>query len=125
MNPVRRHATEDQVPFGRKEAVAFAQLLTAVAHEHGMAAAQKNTAQLPRSVSRDRIGLDFAIAEECGRWDKSQDYRDVFDDHVIIIEYRLMDFDKTCADVGDALPVVLRDVEVTAPGSSSYRYLDC
>jgi len=72
-----------------------------------------------------RIGLDFAIAEECGRWDKCQDYRDVFDDHVIIIEYRLMDFDKTCADVGDALSIVLRDVEVTAPGSSSYRYLDC
>ena len=115
---------EDRVPFDRSDAVAFATLLAASAHRHGLAA-QKNTVQLPRNVSRDRIGFDFAIAEECGRWDECQPYRDVFDDRVIVIEYRRQDFDKTCREHGEALSVVLRDVNVTTPGSPEYRYRSC
>jgi Glycoside-hydrolase family GH114 len=118
--PVQR-----RVPITRPDAVAYAQLLVGMAHDHGLAAAQKNTVQLPRSASRDRIRFDFAIAEECGRWNECQAYRDVFDDHVIVIEYRKRDFDKTCRQVGDALSVVLRDVNVTRPGSATYRYRAC
>lgn len=81
--------------------------------------------ELPRNVSRERIGFDFAIAEECGRWDECQPYRDVFDDRVIVIEYRRQDFDKTCREHGEALSVVLRDVNVTTPGSREYRYRTC
>ena len=90
-----------------------------------VAAAQKNTVELPRSISRGRIGFDFAIAEECGRWNECQGYRDVYGNHVIVIEYRLQDFRKTCKAFGSRLTVVLRDVNVTRPGSKTYRYAAC
>ena len=115
----------DRVPFGRADAVAYAELLVDLAHGQGLAAAQKNTVQLPRRVSRGRIGFDFAIAEECGRWRECQAYRDVYGDHVIVIEYRPKDLRRTCRQHGDALSVVLRDVLVTKPGSPTYRYARC
>ncbi|MDQ3663052.1 MAG: endo alpha-1,4 polygalactosaminidase [Actinomycetota bacterium] len=45
---------------------AFARLLTARAHAAGLAAAQKNWADL--SPRGPQIGFDLAVAEECGRW---------------------------------------------------------
>ena len=65
------------------------------------------------------------IAEECGRWDECQGYVDVYADHVIVIEYRERDLELTCRDFGDRLSVVLRDVDVTIPGSDAYRYARC
>jgi hypothetical protein len=115
----------DRVPFGRADAIAYAELLADMAHEQGLAAAQKNTVELPRRVSRGRIGFDFAIAEECGRWHECQAYRDVFGNHVIVIEYRRKDFRRTCRYHGDRLSIVLRDVLVTKPGSPTYRYARC
>jgi hypothetical protein len=114
-----------QVPFGRADAIAYAELLVDLAHRYGLAAAQKNTVELPRRVSRQLIGFDFAIAEECGRWSECQGYRNVYGDHVIVIEYRVKDFLKTCRQFGSRLSVVLRDVNVTAPGSKTYRYRAC
>jgi hypothetical protein len=114
-----------RVPFGRADAIAYAELLVELAHRYGLAAAQKNTVQLPRRVSRQLIGFDFAIAEECGRWSECQGYRNVYGDHVIAIEYRLKDFLKTCRQFGSRISVVLRDVNVTAPGSKTYRYRAC
>ncbi len=115
----------DRVPFGRADAVAYAELLVDLAHGQGLAAAQKNTVQLPRRVSRERIGFDFAIAEECGRWHECQAYRDVYGDHVIVVEYRPKDLRRTCRQHGAELSVVLRDVLVTKPGSRTYRYGRC
>jgi hypothetical protein len=114
-----------RVPFGRADAIAYAELLVELAHRYGLAAAQKNTVQLPRRVSRQLIGFDFAIAEECGRWNECQGYRNVYGDHVIAIEYRVKDFLKTCRQFGSRLSVVLRDVNVTTPGSKTYRYRAC
>jgi hypothetical protein len=114
-----------RVPFERVDAIAYAELLVDLAHGYGLAAAQKNTGELPRRVSRGRIGFDFAIAEECGRWNECQDYRDVYGDRVIAIEYRLDDFLKTCKEFGSRLSVVLRDMNVTAPRSKTYRYRAC
>ncbi|MFN8224663.1 MAG: endo alpha-1,4 polygalactosaminidase [Gaiellales bacterium] len=114
-----------QVPFGRAAAVAYAALLVRLAHANGLAAGQKNTVELPRSVARGRIGFDFAIAEECGRWNECQGYRDVYGDHVLVIEYRERDFATTCKRFGSRLSVVLRDVLVTRPGSKTYRYRAC
>lgn len=114
-----------RVPFERADAIAYAELLVDLAHRYELAAAQKNTAELPRQISRGRIGFDFAIAEECGRWNECQDYRDVYGDRVIVIAYRLDDFLQTCKEFGSRLSVVLRDVNVTAPGSKAYRYRAC
>jgi len=44
---------------------------------------------------------------------------------VIAIEYRRRDFRYTCRRVGRRISVVLRDVDVTAPGSRTYRYDSC
>ena len=113
------------VPFGKGDAIAFAKLLAKRAHKLGLAVGQKNTVELTRRQARSRIGFDFAIAEECGRWDECNGYRDVYGDHVVAIEYRRQDFAKTCSEVGSQISVVLRDVGVTRPGSSSYVYDSC
>lgn len=116
---------EGRVPFGEDDAIAYAELLVAIAHAHGLAAAQKNTVELPADVARGRIGFDFAVAEECGHWDECQGYVDVYGDHVIAIEYERADFRKTCREFGDRLSVVLRDVDVSTPGSATYQYARC
>ncbi|MFN8590129.1 MAG: endo alpha-1,4 polygalactosaminidase [Thermomicrobiales bacterium] len=116
-----------KVPFGRAEAVAFAALLVETAHANGLAAAQKNTAQLTKAEAIDRIGFDFAIAEECGRYRECPAYRKLYGDHVIVIEYRAKDFKRDCrsATLRDHLSIVLRDVNVTTPGSRSYVFRAC
>ena len=57
----------DEVPFGRRAAIAYAELLVDYAHRRGLAAAQKNTPELGRHAALGRIGFDFAISEQCGR----------------------------------------------------------
>ncbi len=116
---------EDDVPFERAEAVAYAALFVDAAHALGLAAAQKNTAQLNEREARDKIGFDFAIAEECGRYEECQVYRDIYQDQVIVIEYRAEDFEKSCQEFGTTLSIVLRDVDVTQPGSETYVYRAC
>jgi hypothetical protein len=113
------------VPFGKDAAIAFAALLARRAHWLGLAVGQKNTVELTRRQARGRIGFDFAIAEECGRWDECQRYRAVYGNRVIAIEYRRADFARTCRRVGSRISVVLRDVGVTRPGSRSYVYDSC
>jgi hypothetical protein len=113
------------VPFGKEEAIAYAELLTDRAHGLGLAVGQKNAVDLSRRDSRERIGFDFAIAEECGRYAECQDYRRRFGDRVIVIEYRRGDFRRACRAVGRRVSVVLRDRQVSRPGTRAYRYAAC
>ena len=96
----------------RKQAVRYAALLVDAAHGHGLAAGQKNLA----GFDGTRIGYDFAVAEECGRYDECQRYVDDFGDQVLMIEYRAADFDETCAAYGAGHAVVLRDRDLTPAG---------
>jgi hypothetical protein len=116
---------EGQVPFGRAAAVAFAELLTDYAHAKGLAVGQKNTPQLGRNVSRRIVGFDFAIAEQCGFYRECADYTAVFGNDVIVIEYTDAGFRRACDAVGARVSVVRRDLDVTTPGSSAYRYRSC
>jgi Glycoside-hydrolase family GH114 len=116
---------EDEVPFGKLQAIRYADLLTDRAHALGLAVAQKNTPQLSRRQSRRAIGFDFAIAESCGRYAECHVYRNRFRDRVIAIEYRRKDFRRACRAVGPRVTVVLRDRDVTLPGSRTYRYAAC
>ena len=116
---------EGQVPFGKEQAIRFAQVLTRRAHALGLAVAQKNTLQFSRRQSRERIGFDFAIAEECGRYHECHDWPARFGNHVIDIEYRRGDFSRACKAIGKRESVVLRDLNVTQPGSRTYRYAAC
>jgi hypothetical protein len=116
-----------QPPFGRAEAVAYAALLVTDAHAAGLAAAQKNTAELSAAEARTQIGFDFAIAEECGRWKECGRYRANYGNLVFVIEYRKKDFKKDCDNkkLRKRLSIVLRDINVTQPGSGSYVYRAC
>jgi hypothetical protein len=104
------------------DAVAFVRLLADAAHMNGLAIAQKNSTELvPR---RTEMGTDFAVAEECDRYDECDDYRAGYDDHVLIIEYRKSDFDKGCAAYPQ-LSIVLRDVDLVSQGQSGYVFDGC
>jgi Glycoside-hydrolase family GH114 len=93
---------------------AFARLLTGRAHDAGLAAAQKNWAEL--SSRGPALGFDFAVAEECGRYDECDAYAAAYDDRVYVVEYRDQDFATACQRWGDSLSIVRRDVEVTPGG---------
>jgi hypothetical protein len=117
----------DEVPFEKKEALEYAELLVADAHDLGLAAAQKNTAELTHAEARDQAGFDFAIAEECGRYHECGRYRANYGNLVFVIEYRKKDFKRDCdkKKLRKNLSIVLRDVNVTQPGSKTYVYRAC
>ena len=102
--------------------VAFMGMLSARAHAAGLAAGQKNAADL---VARaPALGTDFAVAEECNRYSECDVYKKGYGTRVFVIEYRRQDFDVGCSTQAD-LSIVLRDVNVTKPGSSTYVFDGC
>lgn len=102
--------------------VAFMALLSEIAHENGLASGQKNSTEVLSFA--EEMGTDFAVAEECNRWDECADYQEVYGDRVYVIEYREQDFDKGCAEFPE-LSIVLRDLDVTTPDSGTYIYEGC
>lgn len=100
------------------DATAFIALLARHAHARGLAIAQKNTVEL--AGLRKRLGLDFAVAEECGTYDECGAYAKAFDDRVVVIEYTDSGLRKARADFGQRLSIVRRDVLVSTPGSGGY-----
>jgi hypothetical protein len=102
---------------------AFAGLLARHAHAAGLAVAQKNAADL--LAERDRIGFDFAVTEECGRYRECGRYASAYANRVFDIEYASGDFAATCHGSGAALSVVLRDRDVTPPGSPGHLFRTC
>ena len=96
----------------RDQAVAYARLLVARAHRVGLAAGQKNLA----GFDGTRIGYDFAVGEECGRYRECAAYTHDYGRQVLVIEYRRRDFRWTCRHFGARLPVVLRDRNLTPGG---------
>ena len=96
----------------RSQALRYAALLVRSAHDHGLAVGQKNLA----GYDGTRIGFDFAVSEECGRYDECGRYTEAFGDQVLMIEYRTPDFEATCATYGATHAVVLRDRDLTPQG---------
>ncbi|MFC4564762.1 endo alpha-1,4 polygalactosaminidase [Nocardiopsis mangrovi] len=108
-----------------EHALAFAELLTDRAHAEGLAAGQKNAAEMIDEAGGPVAGFDFAVAEECGRWDECGVYAGAYPDRVLDVEYREQDMDTACAAEADGVSVVLRDLLVTTPDSPDYRYATC
>ncbi|MEV7084489.1 endo alpha-1,4 polygalactosaminidase [Streptomyces sp. NPDC093085] len=102
----------------RKQAIAFATELAARAHRAGLAIGQKNAVEM--SGARAAIGFDFAVAEECGRYDECGEYAAAYDDRVLVVEYRKKDLATACEEWGDRLSVVLRDRDVVPAGEAGY-----
>jgi hypothetical protein len=96
----------------RRHAIAFARLLVHRAHAADLAAGQKNLAGFDGS----RIGFDFAVAEECGRYRECQRYVASYGRRVLVIEYRKRDFRRACRKHADELAIVLRDRDLTPGG---------
>lgn len=95
----------------RRQATRYARLLVKRAHGSGLAAGQKNLAGFDGRL----VGYDFAVAEECGRYDECASYVAHYGRRVLAIEYRRQDFRATCARFGERLAVVLRD-RALSPG---------
>jgi hypothetical protein len=96
----------------RTQAIAYARLLVRAAHAQDLAAGQKNLA----GFDGRKVGYDFAIAEECARYDECSSYVAHYGRRVLVVEYRARDFRAACAEVGARLPVVLRDRALTPRG---------
>ncbi|MGW0251388.1 endo alpha-1,4 polygalactosaminidase [Nocardia goodfellowii] len=106
-----------------EQAVTFIALLAKRSHDRGLAIGQKNAAELvDRRVA---AGLDFAVAEECGDTEECGVYAAAFGDHVIDIEYTEPGLAAACAGYGSRFSIVLRDVEVSAPGDPGYVRKTC
>jgi hypothetical protein len=100
------------------DAVATAARFAARAHAAGLAIAQKNSLEI--IGRRAEMGFDFAVAEECGRYDECGDYVASYGSRVLVIEYRAADFRRTCAAWGHRLGVVLRDRALAPAGPRSW-----
>nr|WP_240468421.1 endo alpha-1,4 polygalactosaminidase [Streptomyces dangxiongensis] len=100
------------------DATAFMTLLSRHAHTRHLAIAQKNTAEL--AGQRRRVGLDFAVSEECGQYDECEVYAKAFDDRVVDIEYTGAGLRTARARWGGRLSIVRRDRDVSTPGSAAY-----
>lgn len=99
---------------------ALATRLITKAHSLGLAAAQKNTAEL----LGDELDFDFAIVEECGAFDECAVFEERYE-RVLDIEYDAEAFAKACE--ANHLPdeTILRDIELSAAGSEGYVYKRC
>lgn len=93
-----------EVGFGRAEAVEYAVTLVGLAHGRGLAAVQKNTAEL---LDAD-IGFDFAIVEQCGEYDECGEFSAVYGDLVFDIEYSDAGLAAACEALNNAPTVTLR-----------------
>lgn len=105
------------------DAQAYIRLLSAHAHEKGLAIGQKNTAEL--AGQRQANGLDFAVAEECGEQDNCDEFTPAFGDHVIVIEYTDAGLANACDRWGGSLSIVRRDHDVVPEGEGGYVRKTC
>ncbi len=96
-----------------RQAKAYARLLVDRAHADGLAVAQKNWVEL--GAAGPRIGFDFAVSEDCGRWRECAGYRAVYD-RVLDVEYTRAGFRRACRRDGPHLSVVRRDLALAPTG---------
>ncbi|WP_405060049.1 endo alpha-1,4 polygalactosaminidase [Kribbella sp. NBC_01505] len=105
------------------QAKALLTLLAQHAHSRNLAIGQKNTVEL--AGDRKAVGLDFAVAEECGQYDECAAYATAYDNNVLVIEYTDDGLRKACTAFGDRLSIVRRDRDVTSPGDPAYVRKTC
>jgi hypothetical protein len=111
--------------------IALARELAEFAHFMGLAIAQKNGAGYSQRL-RDEVGFDFAVTEECMRYDECRDYLDAYEGMVFDIEYLDAEagnsaaaFAAACDDPDRPDSMILRDVALASPGDSGYVRETC
>ncbi|MBT9257111.1 endo alpha-1,4 polygalactosaminidase [Phycicoccus sp. MAQZ13P-2] len=104
------------------DALALATDLAAVAHGAGLAVGQKNAVELTDRLAR--TVTDFAVVEECGRYDECGPFVEAYDGRVVLVEYDDAGLAAACATWADLRPV-LRDLDLVAAGESGYVRREC
>lgn len=100
-------------------------MLVEHAHRAGLVVAQKNAVDLARR-GRDDAGFDFAITEECDRYDECSEASGVYGPSVLDIEYTdnlRGSFDEVCART--PVRTILRDRALVPAGTRGHVYAHC
>lgn len=114
--------TRSQGAITADDAVTMIRSLADRAHAAGLAIGQKNAAELlPRTAETD---LDFAVAEECNRFDECGAYVRAYGAEVFVIEYRDDAFRRGC-EAFPQLSTIRRDVLLQTPDHPDHRYEAC
>lgn len=103
-------------------AVALVRLFADAAHAAGLAIAQKNSAEIVER--RAEMGTDFAVTEQCNQYSECDVYTRSYGSHVLVIEYNRGAFATGCSRY-PGLSIVLRDLNLVAPGSGPYVFDGC
>jgi hypothetical protein len=105
----------------------LARKLVTISHRVGLAVGQKNTVEKSRAL-RNQAGFDFAVTESCAAYQECQAATRVYGTHVIDIEYAGQlprSFEQMCRDPRSPASMVLRDRDLSAPGTASYVFRSC
>lgn len=116
--------TRSQGLYTREDAEAFAEDLTALAHEHDLAIGQKNAAE----VDGPSLGFDFAVTEECAVFDECRAFSSLYDESVIEVEYTdngREAFAEACRDRYDDHPITLRDRDLLPTDEEGHVFETC
>jgi len=106
-------------------AVDLAARYARVSHSLGLAIAQKNAAEWSGRL-RDEVGFDFAVTEECMRYEECGAYLEAYDGLVYDIEYGSADeFAAACANPARPASMIRRDAELAPAGSPGYVFETC
>lgn len=105
------------------DAMALETLIAAHAHRRGLAVGQKNAPEL--AAHRRQVGLDFAVAEECGEYGECDAYTRAFGAHVLAVEYTGKGLRAACGRWEEEISVVRRDRDVTPAGQPGHVRETC
>nr|WP_208388009.1 endo alpha-1,4 polygalactosaminidase [Microbacterium halimionae] len=109
------------------DAVAFATVLVDTAHDQGLAASQKNSAEMT-AVGKNDIGFDFVTVEECDLFDECDEFMRAYGEQVFDIEYTddfRGTFAEVCARAATPARTILRDRDLVTPDNPAYVYEHC
>ncbi len=109
------------------DAMALATRYADLAHDAGLLIGQKNAGDLG-TRGRDDVGFDFAVAEECHRFDECGTYTEVYGGAVLDIEYTddlRGTFDEVCADPQVPFSTILRDRDLAPADDADHVYEAC
>ena len=109
------------------DAIALARKYAVIAHTAGLLIGQKNAVELG-TRGRDEVGFDFAVAEECHRYDECGQYKKVYGAAVIDIEYTdnlRGSFAEVCDDAQTPYSTILRDRDLVAADHAGHVFKAC